>query len=139
MPVKFDVFAFRLKFVRLRSLKIRRSSCSLRKSADSVQAFDSDRAPPHRRREQNFRQFFVDLFVNFFIVFIGNIADDFFQKVFDRNDSFEPPCSSTTNPKWFSFLHLPQNVFEPRRINDIERFFQNFFELEKRFDAADTA
>ena len=40
-----------------------------------------------------------------------------------------PPCSSTTKPKWvFAFLHLPQNVFKPRRVYHKERRLHHVFQ-----------
>ena len=79
---------------------------------------------------------FRNLLIDFFVVFVGNIADDLFQKVFERDDALDTAVfvNDETEVKFF-LLHLAQNVFEPRRINDVIRLFQNPVEFEhSRFD-----
>src|SRR5688500_7136152 len=48
-----------------------------------------------------------DLFIYFFIVFVGNVADNLFQKIFQSNDAFESAMFVDYETKMhLYFLHL---------------------------------
>ena len=62
-------------------------------------------------------------------MFVRNIANNFFQQVFQRDDAFEPAMFVHDKAEMsFRSLHLSQNIFQASGINYIKRRLQRLLE-----------
>src|SRR2546421_8673741 len=61
-----------------------------------------------------------DLLVDFFIMLVRNIADDFFQQIFQRDDPFDASMLVDDKSEMgLRFLHLAQYILQTRRVYDV--------------------
>src|SRR5882762_1406082 len=72
---------------------------------------------------------FDDLLVNFFIVFVRNISNYFFEKILKRKNSLDATMFVNDEAEVdFGFLHLAQDVLESCSIRHIERRLEDMFQ-----------
>ena len=62
---------------------------------------------------------------------VRNIADDLFQQIFESDDPFD--ASMLVDDKSevrLCFLHLPQHIFQARRVHDVHRRLEHVLQFE---------
>src|SRR5688572_10566373 len=71
----------------------------------------------------------VYLLVYFFVMLVGDVANDLFKKILQRNDAFDASMfiDHKTEMKLLP-LHLPKDILQAGRVNDISRLLQNTVE-----------
>ena len=70
-----------------------------------------------------------DLFIDLFIMLVRNIAYNFFEQIFERNDAFESAVFIYDETEvCLGLLHLSQDIFEPRRVNHVKGRLQHILE-----------